>query len=349
MSRAIRSRLGVILGAASIAAVNGCQLPDPEISAKLWDVETGAELQVFRAGGTVTYTAAFAPDGMKLLTGYPHSPILWDINTGTRLHTFDPVTHCPQGGDSGKSASMVAFSPGGKQVLASNWGGATLWNLSSGEETWSFCKHDLETTTFVGFSPEGTRVLIGRGYRGSVWLDATTGHEIKSINVFLVPGALSPDGTKLLSGGRSAGTPMSPLPGTGAGTATMFDAETGTELRTFSAQPTGRPIASVGFSQDGSKILTASFDGTARIWDAQTGNVIQTFRDPCGSITTASISPNGTKVLTGSIFSSTIGLWDTATGKLIRNYPSGRGAAGLVFSSDGARFVALGYGRWYGN
>jgi len=333
----------------SLAGVTGCVRPDPDISAKLWDVETSAQLQVFRAGGTVSYTAAFSPDGTKLLIGYPHSPILCDIKTGARLQTLVPLTSCPSVGDSGNSQSMVAFSPDGTKALASNWGGATLWNLKTGREIWAYCKHDQAKTTLVAFSPDGRRVLVARGYLGSVWLDAATGKEIKSLDVPLIAGALSSDGRMLLCGGQVMGTPPSPRRGTTAGTATLFDAETGTELRTFWGHTTGKAIGSVAFSGDGSRILTGSNDGTATIWDTYTGEAIRTFRTSDGSASIAAISPDATRVLTTGFEGNKIRLWDAGSGDLIRIYPTGSGARGFVFSPDGATFVALGYGRWHGH
>ncbi|MDW8079616.1 MAG: hypothetical protein RMJ16_12090, partial [Thermoguttaceae bacterium] len=68
--------------------------------------------------------------------------------------------------------------------------------------------------------------------------------------------AFSPDGSKILTG-------------SGDGTARLWDAATGRELRTFQGHT--HSVISVAFSPDGSKVLTGSADGTARLWSAATG------------------------------------------------------------------------------
>jgi WD40 repeat protein len=62
---------------------------------------------------------------------------------------------------------------------------------------------------------------------------------------------------------------------TGGDKARIFDVATGEEIRVLSWY-IGQ-VYSVGFSPDGTKVLTGSNDHTARIWDAATGQNLRTY------------------------------------------------------------------------
>jgi WD40 repeat protein len=59
-------------------------------------------------------------------------------------------------------------------------------------------------------------------------------------------------------------------------------------------------VVSARFSRDGTKIVTASWDGTARIWDAVSGKELHVLRAHQNSLLTAVFSPDGKRVLTVS-------------------------------------------------
>ena len=64
-------------------------------------------------------------------------------------------------------------------------------------------------------------------------------------------------------------------------------------------------------------MVTGSRDKTARIWDATTGTELFTLEHEEG-VTSASFSPNGQRVVTGSNgFDKTAHIWDATTGKLL--------------------------------
>ena len=98
-------------------------------------------------------------------------------------------------------------------------------------------------------------------------------------------------------------------------TARLWDANTGSHLRTLEGHTAG--VASVSFSPDGTVILSGSYDGTARLWDANTGSELHTLKGHKGAIVSVSFSPDGTTVASGS-WDRTARLWDVDTGSDLR-------------------------------
>jgi WD40 repeat protein len=288
-------------------------------SAKLWNVSNGAVIRAFPGHTSAIYSVAFSPDGTKVLTGSGDwTAKLWDEATGAIIRTFTGHT---------MQIWSVAYSPDGTKVVTGSYDRtAKVWNADSGNEIRSITAHSWGVD-FATFSPDGT-MLFTCGYDtdaggAKLWNAATgallrtyAGHTPKVSCV-----AFSPDATKVLTGYW-----ISP--------SILWDAVTGREIRKFSHEPSTR-IGSVGFSPDGTKILTAYLEH-ATLSDAATGAVIRDFY-PSGSI--ATLSPDGTKVLTNSAI-NTAKLWDTSTGSLIRTF-SGHASAisSVAFSSDGTRIL----------
>jgi WD40 repeat protein len=62
------------------------------------------------------------------------------------------------------------------------------------------------------------------------------------------------------------------------------------------------------FSPDGTRIVTASFDGTAKVWDPD-GALLATLEGHSGDVASAVFSPDGTRIVTAS-FDDTAKVWD---------------------------------------
>jgi WD40 repeat protein len=147
--------------------------------------------------------------------------------------------------------------------------------------------------------------------------------------------AFSPDGKYVLTGSYD-------------GTARLWEAETGRELRRFdghsmgpsdSAVPFGFVVKSVAFSPDGRHVLTVR-DNTARMWEAETGMEVRRFEGHAEMVWSAAFSPDGEHVLTGS-FDKTTRVWEAETGKEIRRFEADR-VRSVAYSPDG-KYVLSGY------
>ena len=158
--------------------------------------------------------------------------------------------------------------------------------------------------------------------------------------------AFSPDGTRVLSG-------------SGDNTLKLWDAATGALVRTFQGHSGGvstrvrsdsagktvkvteiRPVTSVTFSPDGTRVLSGSGDKTLKLWDAATGSLVRTFEGHSDWVYSVAFSPDGTRVLSGS-GDKTLKLWDAATGALVRTFEGHSDwVLSVAFSPDGTRVLS---------
>ena len=140
-----------------------------------------------------------------------------------------------------------------------------------------------------------------------------------------------------------------------AGTRAMFEARIRAVLLNGQKHPVlsarygsgGSRIVTASYSPDGSRVVTTSgnlfasgkAEHAARIWDAATGREIASLAGHEDVVWSASFSPDGMRVLTGSE-DRTARLWEVATGyelgRLAGHYGSVRAAS---FSPDGTLIV----------
>jgi len=99
---------------------------DLTFSIKVWDTQTGSELNSLAGHNNIVNGLAFSRDGRMLASGGFDSTIkLWDLSSGRELRTL-----------TGHSGSIVAldFSGDGRFVVSGSDDGSTrLWNTQSGE------------------------------------------------------------------------------------------------------------------------------------------------------------------------------------------------------------------------
>ncbi len=222
-------------------------------TARIWDMESGEEIARLDHTSTVT-TVAFSPDGSLALTGSSDKMVkLWDVTTGLEIYR---IKHS-------KTVMSVVFSPDGSQILTGSYDGkVSLWDTATGNRIRTFLPgYPVYCLTF---SPDGTQILVGGGENSSerilsygmatLW-DITTGEKIQSFTSHTLAVrsvTVSPDGSQILTGSSDA-------------TASLWDIESGNELRIF------RQTASVNyvaFTPQGRQVITCGYTG-AEIWDIE--------------------------------------------------------------------------------
>ena len=142
---------------------------------------------------------------------------------------------------------------------------------------------------------------------------------------------LSPDGTRLLTGG-------------GAG-AFLWDVPSGSVIHHFDGHQ--ERVNSVALSPDGSRVLTGDYRGEARLWDAQSGEMIRKFGE---LVTLVAFSPDAKLVVTGHNYSLRVAkIWNAETGEIVEMFPFPESTSSVVFAPDGAHILFVPYGGgWAG-
>ena len=334
----------------------------------LWDVESGRKLRTFQVydSGQVT-SAAISPDGRRVLAGtFDHDgreageyktgvAVLWDIESGRKLRTFEIGSGC---------VTAVAFSPDGRSVLTgiyskvdgnvgksnANQDIAILWDAESGQKTSTFKMFWWLFSRYVAFSPDGQRVFIGTSGGPAAIFDTKTGKEIWS---FWLSTCFCPDGQFSMDGMRFA-----------RHNGIVYDLNTGRIPCNFkdsekydwyntAISPDGRRIATAGCWSDSSHRR----DPLAILWDTESREKIHTFEGRPSQLSDIAFSPDGRKLLIGTCQQSdnetkkTIPgeaiLWDVESGEKIHTFEVDHGELSSVAFSPDSREVLIGtYGNW---
>jgi len=281
-------------------------------------------------GGSVR-TAAFSPDGARVVTGSHDGTMrVWDAKSGTQLIELK-----------GHSASVqgAAFSPDGVRIVTgSRDGTARVWEsapvpasgASGPSSAWQpvlVLKGHGGTVMSAAYSPDGGRIVTSSADRKAMVWNATSGAQLLALaghDGYVNSAAFSPDGARIVTSSDDR-------------TARVWDAASGAQLLELKGH--GGPLYSAAFSPDGARIVTGSDDRTARVWDAASGAQLLELNGHEGSVNSATFSPDGMRLLTGS-FDRTARIWNADSGaQLLTLKGHGGSIFAAAFSLDGTRIV----------
>jgi WD40 repeat protein len=313
---------------------------------RLWDVETGKEVQTFQGPRGEVGRAAFSPDG-KLVLAAERGPrnvktyfengnqiggssgtiqdgqaYIWDASTGKLVQTL-------KGHEYGITYS--AWAPDSERVLTADYsigfktddGAARIWNVKSGKPVVKLegNRGELRMATF---SPDGKHVIILHHPAVAyveIW-DAATGRIVRTL-------------------GRPTWYKYGQYPDPKSNR--VVYKRNDRVVYVHEGQDTGHTafISHAAYSRDGRRIITTSWDRTARLWDSATGKQLLVLRGHIMSVQHAAFSADGKRIVTASD-DETARVWDAETGAEIFTL-AGHTAAVLtaVFSPDG-KSVATG-------
>jgi WD40 repeat protein len=307
-------------------------------TARVYDARTGA-LQLELKEPADVRCAEFSPDGMQIATASSGLLKVWDARTGKALLDWRA-----------SGTRRMAFSPDGIRILTGGQDQAVrVWDARTGKVLLE-AKGMMFYDSSVAFSPDGKRIVAGREDGTARVIDAQTGAvllELKGrphtanlefFNPIVSSAAFSPDGTRIVTAGRT---------GDGTGVASVHDARTGAELLDLKGH--AGMVMSAAFSPDGERIITGSLDRTAKVWDARTGTPRLELGGIKSPIACAAFSPDGSWIVTsggelGQPGEATVHDARTGTPRLAL-----KGIKGLVnsvaMSQDGTRIAT---GVWGG-
>ncbi|MBA2324014.1 MAG: hypothetical protein H0V92_08405, partial [Pseudonocardiales bacterium] len=108
---------------------------------------------------------------------------------------------------------------------------------------------------------------------------------------------------------------------------------------------TGR-VWSVGWSPDGSRLVSGGDDAVVRVWDAVSGVVVHELSGHTGRVLSVGWSPDGSRLVSGG-GDAVVRVWDAASGRptgfTLAHLPAGELA---VFDAESAELVGASAGAW---
>lgn len=104
-------------------------------------------------------------------------------------------------------------------------------------------------------------------------------------------------------------------------------------------------VMSMRFSNDGTKLVTASADGKVRIWSVPGWKLLETFSGHKGPVRWAEFSPNGRLVVSGGE-DDTVRIWSAEDGKLVQTLSESRNPIDTVSFSPNGEFAAATTGHY---
>lgn len=297
----------------------------------LWDVATGASIQMFSEQVGAVTALEFTPDGRSVVSGTWGGLILWDVATGEQLHTFTGYNSIVEG-------VAISLSPDSRTVLSGDWDRrAILWDLETGERLHTFVGHRSFVES-VAVSPDGKTALTseldpGRGtfQTGIILWDLATGERLRTFRGHIGRAysvAFSPDGKTALSGSATLPGSSDPL----QNSMVLWDVATGTPIRTFAHT---QPITTVAFSPDGRSALSGSSDSTLILWSLGTDEQENRFVGQTDRVTSLTVTNDNMLIVAGSS-DNTFALLDIATGEIRRTFSGHTDrVTSVVLSADG--------------
>ena len=243
---------------------------------RLWDTETGKEVQKFEGKGWA-WSVAFSPDEKKVLSsgGVDKTMRLWNVADGKEERQFIGNTSFVYG---------AAFAPDGKHVAAS--GAKDDCSIRIFETNTAKEVHKLEGhkgwVWKIAYSPDGKKLAsVGANDMSFRIWDVETGNTLiegKDAHEGNVIGlAFSPDGKSLLTTGRDV-------------CVKLWDVEKGTLIRKYVG--VGDNVEAIAFSKDGKRFL-AGETKIVHVFETETGKIVHRFEDHTDVILAVAFLPDG--------------------------------------------------------
>ena len=241
-------------------------------SLALFDTSSWRELRRLKGHNGSVYGVAFSPDGRRLATTNSRdgAVFVWDVETGELIRKIV--------GGTGASFRLAFTRDGAAALVAGHGEAARVLKLPEGEAVAALDGHrQLSYACAVG----GDARAATADHEGAIQIWRTT--DWSRERRFMARGGLvyalsfSRDGRRLLSGGT-------------AGELSVWDADSGRELRAFKGA--SGDVRCAVFSPEGRYVVSASPSGV-RVLEVETGQEVRRFPGKKGTSFEAAMHPAG--------------------------------------------------------
>ncbi len=306
---------------------------DTDQTVHLWNIPTGEGPMTLEGAAIPTVTAvAFSGDSRVIARGSADGSVrLWDVPSGRDIAAW--IAHTNE-------VACLTLVHDGTRLLTGSGGDrvARLWNVARAERLQSFAAGELVQA--VAFAPDEAELIVAsrfwdeskRVWVGLVrWFDPTTAELLRALQNR--PGELntldlSRDGSRLVTAHSD-------------GVARLWEVASG-QLVGKLQHPAG--VDSALFTPDGRGVLTRTGREAPGVWswDVSGMELVHRFEGYSSEITSVALSPDGSRVITGSRNPGAVWLWDTATGDLLHSLEQTHEVRSIALSADGARLLVGG-------
>ncbi|ETO15679.1 WD repeat-containing protein [Reticulomyxa filosa] len=246
---------------------------------RIWNIESGKQLQIFYGHTAVIYSVRFSTDGNSIISCAGDGTIrLWHINTNTEIMTFKSDFN---------EICDVNFSQNGKYIVSCSRDNIIqLWDIKSRKEIKQLLGHTNEVWS-IEFSPYDEMILsASKDTTINLW-DMQSGEKLKQFqghSAGVIHAKFSPDGHFIASCSVD-------------NTIRIWNIQTGKEWKIFKGHTDA--VYDIKYFPDGQTIVSCSRDKTIRLWNVELGTSIQILKQnncPC-----LDVSQKGNKIAAGSI------------------------------------------------
>jgi WD40 repeat protein len=317
---------------------------------KIWDAETGRQLQAFSVVTYWTASVSFSADNQRLYACDDSVTKIFDTGTGRELKAFDrPNTVFTPDGKKFVSArdergfwiydaetgnlikpgkvltdyvNSVSYSPDGKRIMIASRNSATIYDAESTDGLGYLYGH-IASVASSAFSPDGKWIVTGSG-DGTIRIWSAETFIEKARFIAYDDGewlSMTPDGyyTASANGEKYINARV-------GNTVTGIDryrstfnkpAVVAARLSNSGRMTHNEAIVSVSVNPGGTRIAATSHDKIIKLWDLESGKELRTISNIGGYANAVSWSPDGKYLINGAE-DKTVRIWDADTGRSIR-------------------------------
>ena len=266
---------------------------------RVWDMRSGRLLTTLHGHTSIVSAVAITPDGLRALSASQDETIkTWDLTNLGR--NTDPEGHAAI------ETVAITVSADRTEVVSASGEEIRIWDSSSGK---------LRRTLKTGWSANDLvvtpdkRWAITAGYQDIYIWDLTQSRltawrrkhrenrKIEAHTESVSALALTPDGSRLVSGGGDA-------------TIKIWDFQTGRELAVLPGHT--ERITALAVTPDGKRVISGSADKTLRVWDLETGCEVRCLEGHTHEVSALALTVDGSRWFPPRSVPYAAGIWRRA-------------------------------------